>query len=460
MKGHVPTPEDLAKRTVQGLFEPDPPSSGDQILYPGIGTAPFAAAVERVCDDEGWTLPEGLGVELDPAHLTTARERDLDHVEFEEWDFLKESMLSFGEFDYIVGNPPYVPIEGVDDEKKPRFREQFDTATGRFDLYLLFFEQALNLLALDGWLVFITPEKFEYVDAAGPLRAQLTDDNLHVKQIDHIDEDAFKEDITFPCVTTVYHQQGLGETTTRVFLRDESTHTVELPAGRESWASSIRGNSVSDLETGITLGDVTERISPGTATGADAIFVNRRDQVPKQLKPDWVYPTVSGRQLSENDGPQTNSVFVCPYQNDGALPGKDELGVFGDWAEFHRPELKDRTCVQKDGDKWYAWHENPPMEDLLQSKIVFKDIAKKPQFWAERKGNVIPRHSVYYLIPKDENLFNDILEYLNSTEARVWIEANCQKATNGFLRLQTRVLEDLPVPTEWAENHRAHLDRS
>jgi hypothetical protein len=188
------------------------------------------------------------------------------------------------------------------------------------------------------------------------------------------------------------------------------------------------------------------------ATGADAVFVNRRSDIPKQLEPDWVYPTVSGRQLSENDGPQTDTVLVCPYDKDGKLLKEAELGAFGDWAKFHRAQLEDRSCVQKDNDKWYAWHENPPMEDLLQPKIVFKDIARKPQFWAEREGNVIPRHSVYYLIPKDANLFNNILEYLNSREARVWMEANCQKAANEFFRLQTRVLENLPVPAEWAEN--------
>ena len=53
MKGHVPTPEDLAKKMVRRLFRDAPPTSADRILYPGCGTAPFAAAVERVCESEG-----------------------------------------------------------------------------------------------------------------------------------------------------------------------------------------------------------------------------------------------------------------------------------------------------------------------------------------------------------------------------------------------------------------------
>lgn len=457
MKGHVPTPEDLAECIVRGLFEPVPPSPSDQILYPGAGTAPFAAAVERVCKREDWAFPKGLGIELDPKHLTTARRRGLDHVVFEEGDFLAEDMLTAGKFDYIVGNPPYVPIEGLEEVEKSRYKAQFDAATGRFDLYLLFYEQALNLLAEDGRLAFVTPEKFEYVHTATPLRQLLTDGDVHVERIEHLDEDAFKGDVTFPCVTTLTRQQSPNDATTRVTLRDDTTHTTDLPSNGESWAASVRGKSVSDLETGATLNDVTVRISPGMATGADAIFVNDRDEVPQQLIPDWVYPTVSGSQLTTNNGPRTDTVLVCPYREDGGLPDEDELGAFGDWAELHDDYLEDRSCVQKDGKKWYAWHENPPLDDLLQPKIVFKDITKEPQFWAEREGDVVPRHSVYYLIPKDVALFDDLLEYLNSSEARAWMEANCQKATNGFLRLQTRVLEDLPVPREWAKKHQTTL---
>jgi len=50
-----------------------------------------------------------------------------------------------------------------------------------------------------------------------------------------------------------------------------------------------------------------------------------------------------------------------------------------------------------------------------------------------------------------------IVEYLNSPEARMWLEAHCQKAANGYYRLQSRVLKDLPVPKEWAETFQATL---
>jgi hypothetical protein len=441
---------------VHRLFDAEPPSRGDRILYPGCGTGPFAAAVERVCNEAGWSCPDGLGVETNPEHLEGAHDRDLAHVTLREQDFLADAMLDAKPFQYIIGNPPYVPIEGLSDTEKNRYKTTFDTAVGRFDLYLLFFERALNLLAPEGRLSFITPEKFEYVDTAAPLRQLLTSDEIHIERIDHIDADAFTGLITFPCITTVRRSADGIAGETQVTLRDGTTHTTTLPSNGNSWASQIRDADVETLETGATLGDVTERISPGLATGADKIYVMDADAVPEIIDERWVRPTVSGSQLREHDGPYTDSVFICPYTDTGDLADESELGRTMEWLDHHRERLEDRSCVSN-GKTWYAWHENPPMQDILQPKLVWRDIAKEPAFWTEERGDVVPKHSVYYAIPKSGVPMDELQEYLNSPEARMWLEAHCQRAHNGYYRLQTRVLSDLPVPKHLAESYQATL---
>lgn len=457
MKGHVPTPDDLAEHMVRRVFRDDPPASDDRILYPGCGTAPFPAAVERVCEEKGWESPTGVGIETNPEHLTEVRSRGLTHVEFRNQDFLATSSLDLGEFDYIVGNPPYVPIEGLSEEEKTRYKATFDTAVGRFDLYLLFFEQSLKLLADGGVLTFVTPEKFEYVDTAEPLRRLLTTGNVHVQEIEHIDEDAFTGLVTFPCITTVHRiTDGASGSETRVTLRDGTTHTTSLPDDGASWASQIRDVDLEAIQTGATLEDITERISPGLATGADKVYVMKAEEVPESIEDKWVRPTVSGSQLREFDGPYSDSVFVCPYNEDGTLADEEELGELQTWLVDHRERLENRSCVEG-GKKWYAWHETPPMDDVLQPKIVFRDIAKEPKFWPEERASVVPKHSVYYAVPKDGVPMNELIEYLNSPKARMWMEAKCQKAHNGYYRLQSRVLSGLPVPKKWANSFQATL---
>jgi adenine-specific DNA-methyltransferase len=58
----------------------------------------------------------------------------------------------------------------------------------------------------------------------------------------------------------------------------------------------------------------------------------------------------------------------------------------------------------------------------------------------------VPRHSVYYIVPRRPDDLEALMEYLNSVIAREWLEAHCQRAANGFLRLQSHVLKRLPIP--------------
>lgn len=454
MKGHVPTPAGLAERMVEKLFHDQLPEEGEKILYPGLGTGPFVSAVQEFCDRNDVPMPRGVGVELDPKHTETVRE-DLQgtNLEIREVDFLGEN-VDYDEFQYVIGNPPYVPIEGLDEEEKRQYKERFDTAQGRFDLFILFFERALKLLGDGGRLVFVTPEKFEYTETTEPLRRLMRE--YHIEEIEHLDEGAFGGHITFPTVTTIQNRDG---EETRVVRRDGTKDEVVLPTDGTSWASTLRETGSETLQSNVTLSDVTKRISCGVATGADKVFVMDEDEVPPQLD-NWTYPTTSGRQLRLNEGPHSEQVFICPYGDDGRLPSEDELGAFGDWAEMHRDRLEDRSCVKKGKRVWFGWHENPPMQDILQPKIVCKDVADKPKFWADRGGEVVPRHSVYYIIPQEQVEIESLLTYLNSDEAQAWIEAHAQKAHNDFYRLQSKVLKKLPVPEKWGESYQATLGRT
>ncbi|WP_276270909.1 Eco57I restriction-modification methylase domain-containing protein [Haloarcula litorea] len=455
MKGHVPTPPEIAGKMVKELFD-EHPSDDDRILYPGVGDGPFIAAVSRYCHEHDLHMPEGVAVDSAPDLLGEARDRHADKpVEFLEADFLDLNTDDIGQFDYVIGNPPYVPIEGLSEAEKRQYKNNFKTAEQRFDLYILFFEQSLDLLAPDGRLVFITPEKFEYTHTTSELRRLMA--SYHVERIEHVPENAFSGKVTYPCITTIHDRDA---TETRVVRRDATEDDVELPRDGSSWASYVRSGDTDthDYSTGVTLDDVTQRVSCGLATGRDKIFVQDENDVLDQLVEEgWTYPTTSGKQLSINDGPRSGQVIICPYDEHGNLAPEDELGAYGEWAELHRDELESRSCVEK-GKVWYSWHENPPMQDLYDvPKILTKDVCEHPEFWADREGTVVPRHSVYYIIPENGVALEDLLEYLNSPKAQAWLEQHSQKAHNDYYRMQSKVLKELPVPSELGEHRQTTL---
>ena len=139
-----------------------------------------------------------------------------------------------------------------------------------------------------------------------------------------------------------------------------------------------------------------------------------------------------------------------PYDSDGNLL---PLGALGEAAAYLqdapvRQRLQARTCVERK--PWYAFHETPPLAEMLRPKLLCKDIAREPCFWVDERGDLVPLHSTYYIVPADPSLLHPLAEYLNSREAKAWLTANCQRAANGFVRMQSAVLKRLPVPDELA----------
>jgi SAM-dependent methyltransferase len=440
MKGYVPTPRETVDAMVALLFRGAAPGPQDAVLDPGCGTGQFIDGVIRWCKREGRSLPRITGVESDPRHLPALRAKfqNLDAVRIEHADFLADHR---GSYRFIVGNPPYVAITALSEAEKAAYRKRFATATGRFDLYLLFFEQAIQSLAPGGRLVLITPEKYLYVDTAAPLRSMLASRN--VEEIRLVPEDTFGKLVTYPTIT-VLRNEGPGET--RVAHRDGRTTTIHIPPGSGSWLPLVECGEPE--ASAVTLGDVCTRISCGVATGADGVFVHRADTLESGLR-RFAFPTIAGRQLT----PETTELperfaMLIPYDEYGRLLPLDGLGALRGYLmrDDVRRRLLARTCVARK--PWYAFHETPMLREILRPKILCKDIGATPRFWIDRGGEFVPRHSVYYLVPKMPGAIDAIAAYLRSPRAARWIAQNCQRASKGFVRLQSRVLKRMPLPDE------------
>lgn len=442
MKGFVPTPEATVDAMVTRLFRKRPPRKGSRLLEPGCGYGAFIEGVLRWCRRHNAPRPEIVGIELDPEKIREARRklRGEPSVTLIRDDFLT---IQLEAFDYIVGNPPYVAIEELSEEERARYRGLFRTARGRLDLYLLFWERALQLLRPEGRLVFITPEKFAYVETARPLREILS--RFQVEEIFFAPEDTFPGLTTYPTITTVANRM-LSEPTL-VETRDNERKAVRLPPGGGSWQPVIHG-PFAELCGARTLEDLALRVSCGVATGADKVFVLATAKLSSDLK-RLSHPTLAGRELRLGKPfPDPHWRMLMPYDQEGRLLPQERLGALGEY--LNQPEvrrrLEARTCVQRK--PWYAFHETPQLSEILRPKLLCKDVTPEPFFWIDLHGDIVPRHSVYYVVPRAPDLLEPLAEFLNSSEVRSWLRCHCQRAANGFLRVQSSVLKKLPVPDD------------
>ncbi len=451
MKGHVPTPDALVDHMVARLFEGMEPHQGDRMLDPGCGGGAFVAGVLRWCERHKKPVPNVTAVERNPALVGAARRRfrDQPKITIRHADYLKGEPCR-GHYRFVAGNPPYVSIASLTAEERARYKSRYKSALGRFDLYMLFWERALQELSPEGRLAFVTPEKYLYVASASALRPLIA--ARGVEQIELLDESVFPERTTYPAVTVIGRPSKHG---VKARLRDGSNHRVHLPKDGAWWPALMqagnrrRKGGGTRPDDAVPLESLCVRISAGVATGADRVFVRPKTELSPGLMP-FAWSTLAGRELSyaEHLLPQSRRVLLSPYDSEGKLLPNKRLGALGE--ELRRPHnrerLQARSCVKRK--PWYAYHDNLPLADILRPKVICKDIARKPRFYADPHGDIVPLHSLYYLVPHSSVDLDALCAWLNSREAACWLYDHCQRAANGFIRLQSTILRTMPAPRD------------
>lgn len=90
-----------------------------------------------------------------------------------EW-FDSEWMFGLSGFDIIIGNPPYVKNGRLSKKDKDRYLKLYSTPFDQWDLYILFFEHALNNLNSIGTGCLITPNQYLSAKYGTKLRKALS----------------------------------------------------------------------------------------------------------------------------------------------------------------------------------------------------------------------------------------------------------------------------------------------
>lgn len=110
--------------------------------------------------------------EMEISNLMKKKQKPWFIWKLEFFDVFKEN----GGFDIVIGNPPYIDSESMTNES-PNLRKdyaiKYNFAKGNWDIYIIFFELAYNLLNEKGNMIFITPDKWVSKPFGDELRKNL-----------------------------------------------------------------------------------------------------------------------------------------------------------------------------------------------------------------------------------------------------------------------------------------------
>lgn len=138
--------------------------------------------------------------------LGTVRYLREEHGDGRLFKMFEDTVLSlvvknYMEYDYVVGNPPYVRIQNLPDSQKSMLDQLYESTTGNYDLYCPFYERGLGWLAEGtGRLGYITPNQFMVTDYGEGLRRVLRRDSCIEEVYDFRDSGVFKDATNYPAI--------------------------------------------------------------------------------------------------------------------------------------------------------------------------------------------------------------------------------------------------------------------
>ncbi|MFI4957370.1 MAG: Eco57I restriction-modification methylase domain-containing protein [Gammaproteobacteria bacterium] len=400
----------------------------------------------------------------------------------EKWlihgDFLLADIQ--GQFDFVVGNPPYIRQELIPATLLAEYRKRYRTLYDRADIYVPFIERSLILLKGTGTLGFICADRWMKNRYGGPLRG-LISQNFNLKiYVDMTNTPAFYSDvIAYPAivilnsevthVTRAAYRPSIDQSTlTRLtqllqvsVLPEKCKEVRELPNvcnGKDPWLieSSTKTSLIRRLESEYpTIEEAGCKISIGVATGADEAFIAEFEKLDVEF--DRKLPLVTTRDIESGEVRWTGRGIVNPFLENGNLVDLEDYPLLRAYLECRKHIIANRHCAKKYPNKWYRTIDRITPSLVERKKLLIPDIKGKANVVFE-DGKFYPHHNLYYVTSATWDL-RALQGVLLSSLAKFFIIAYSTKMRGEYLRFQAQYLRRIRIPLWVAvpENIRAML---
>lgn len=375
------------------------------------------------------------------------------------------------QFDFVVGNPPYVRQELIPAPLLAEYRSRYRTLYDRADLYIPFIERSLSLLAPGGNLGFICADRWMKNRYGGPLR-RLVAERFHLKiHVDMVNTPAFHSDVIaypaitiisreVPGVTRIAHRPTIDRATLATLA--ETLRAPNLPkptgavrelarvvAGSEPWLleSSAQLTLIRRLEQGFPcLEAVGCKVGIGVATGADQAFIG--DYIALDVEPDRKLRLATTQDIVSGDMQWRGQGIINPFADTGGLVDLRDYPRLRRYLEARREVIADRHCAKKVPRNWYRTIDRITPALASREKLLIPDIKGNANVVFEG-GELYPHHNLYY-VTSDEWDLRALQAVLLSALTRFFVAAYSTKMRGGFLRFQAQYLRRIRVP-DWTD---------
>lgn len=374
--------------------------------------------------------------------------------------------------DFVIGNPPYIRIEEMDESTAILYRMMYPTMVGRADLYIAFFEAALKQLKSSGVCAFICADRWMLNQYGAELRRFVTS-GFNVESIIEMHQaDAFESDVSaYPAITIIRRGKQESVVVASADTEVESNKPSEIAAliasarekseekrmlpgmtvnlvstwfeGNAPWPrlSATHLTTLKKLETEYyPLESDKTRVSIGVATGADNIFITTDHNI---VEAEQLLPLAMAYDIADGELKWSGKYLINPWNHEG-LVDLNKFPRLKLYFEVHRDRLQRRHINKKNQAAWYRTIDRVNHDLLKKPKLYIADIKDKLNPVLD-PGGTYPHHNLYF-VQSDEWDLKVLGGLLLSAIGQFFVESYGVRMRGGYLRFQAQYLRRIRVP--------------
>ena len=424
---------------------------------------------------------------LEGKMFASEEERKLNPMDF---DAMFPEVFRNGGFDAIVGNPPYLRIQGLQenfDNQINYYTENYKSAVKRFDIYLLFIEKGFKLLKNKAILGYICPHKFLNSDFGSGIREMLIKNTALKAIINFGHNSVFENASTYTGLLFLskdindrfkyYEFTENYKSDLHIKLNNLSDNKFSIydlnKLSSSAWVlmSSSSKTILDKINMPLCIRDVFENIMVGIQSGIDEVHILKfvenidsnliklySDKLKKEITIEFglVKPLIMGDNLKRYQIPNYNNYVIYPYKrlnNKTVILQEDELSIkypLGyDYLHKFKKDLFEIRERQKTNSKyWYSCHRSRDMNVFERERIVTPYASFGCNMTISPSG-LYHNTKVYSLIPKEDRNESKYywLALFNSKIMWYFMKNTGYVLRGGYYTFTTDYLSPFPVRT-------------
>lgn len=312
------------------------------------------------------------------------------------------------DFDYIVGNPPYVRIQSLSNDMREKM-SKLSAASGNTDLYIAFYDICINWLELDGKLSFISPSGWMKGSSQKYFRAMLSSTESIISIHDYSDIRIFDGVDTYTAVLTLrspvksmvkhiseftYYRMNSNNQmafSTHVKFNDfKDGKSLRLLCLNSNEKKILKICLASDYKNSIQSNFI---VSNGVATLSDSVFLINDGNFNND---SLIYPAIKA---SKYHGGSIDAKIIFPYIMDasGRFNIIDENELLRNHSLVYNHLIANKDILEKrkrdKGTQWYAYGRSQSIQITNKQKLIINPIVSPD---SNISAYIIPAGTIIY----------------------------------------------------------------